>query len=410
MPKNDYINAVLSYIERHLTEALTPENIARRHFVSVSQLYRDFYDCTGHSIKEYIRKRRISNACEKIKCSALSLTVIADESGYQTIQSFHKIFKRTVGMTPMEYRMNDSYFYFYPFATYERGVAVKVGMESIPAYTTTRFYSSCQVGIEDNAIKALGLGNISGRVFGRNGKQMGNRFCYEVMTEIPGEIRTSLYATCVVNYDDADISNGWNYLYNNWLSASMFEESGEGIFEEYFFQNGKPRKLKLYLPVKKRKVEQHITITAEPEKTFIIAKEKGYNAERKASEMVMAFLQQHPLLIRNAQRFYVCTYNGVYECGVECDSDFWLTTPLKQRMSCGIDLIHMPAGRYAVLSGNCYGDTRVVREKMDSWLQNNGIPHENEPAFAIYEITDGSYDAENICMKLYKRLKDDKNG
>ncbi|MFR2464491.1 MAG: hypothetical protein ACLTA1_01700 [Clostridia bacterium] len=239
---------------------------------------------------------------------------------------------------------------------------------------------------------------------------MGNRFCYEVMTEIPGEIRTSLYATCVVNYDDADISNGWNYLYNNWLSASMFEESGEGIFEEYFFQNGKPRKLKLYLPVKKRKVEQHITITAEPEKTFIIAKEKGYNAERKASEMVMAFLQQHPLLIRNAQRFYVCTYNGVYECGVECDSDFWLTTPLKQRMSCGIDLIHMPAGRYAVLSGNCYGDTRVVREKMDSWLQNNGIPHENEPAFAIYEITDGSYDAENICMKLYKRLKDDKNG
>ena len=112
--KLKYINAVLPYIERHLTEALNPDSIADKHFISRSQLYRDFYACTGHSVKEYIRKRRISNACEKIKCSDMPLAIIADESGCETQQAFHKLFKSIVGMTPLEYQQGDTHFYFYP--------------------------------------------------------------------------------------------------------------------------------------------------------------------------------------------------------------------------------------------------------------------------------------------------------
>ena len=47
-----YIDAVLFYIEKHLPEEINPENIAERHYISLSQLYRDFYACTGHSIKD----------------------------------------------------------------------------------------------------------------------------------------------------------------------------------------------------------------------------------------------------------------------------------------------------------------------------------------------------------------------
>lgn len=85
--KLQYIRGVLPYIERHLAEELGPERIASRYYVSTSQLYRDFYACTGHSVKEYIRRRRISNACEKIKSSELPLAIIADESGLQTQQA-----------------------------------------------------------------------------------------------------------------------------------------------------------------------------------------------------------------------------------------------------------------------------------------------------------------------------------
>lgn len=99
MQKTSYIHNVLPYIEEHLTAEVNPDSIAERHFISLSQLYRDFYTYTGHSIKEYIRKRRISNACEKIKCSDIPLAIIAAESGYQTQQAFHKQFKNIVGMT-----------------------------------------------------------------------------------------------------------------------------------------------------------------------------------------------------------------------------------------------------------------------------------------------------------------------
>lgn len=403
MQKTSYIQAVLPYIEQYLICELNPENIAERHFVSLSQLYRDFYSYTGHSVKEYIRKRRISNACEKIKCSELPLAIIADESGYQTQQAFHKQFKSIVGMTPLEYQQGDTYFYFYPFTINEMSLAVKVGAETIPECTTTWFYDSCLTGIEDRAIASLS--EITGRVFGRNGKQIESQFCYEVMMAQNGVGKTDLYATCVVNYNEPEINNGWNYLYNIWLSKSMFEESGNSYFEEYIFQNDKPRKLKLYLPVKKRKAEQHITITSVPETAFVVAREKGYNAERKASEKVMNFLQErHPLLIRNTRRFYVCAYDDICECGIECGGRFTLSN------DSDLKIIHIPAGQYAVLPDDRLGDVRMANAKMDLWLQNNSIAHENEPVFTVYETLNGKYDNENIQMKLYKRLKDDKNG
>lgn len=403
MQRANYIQAVLLYIEQHLSSELNPENIAGRHFISLSQLYRDFYACTGHSVKEYIRKRRISNACEKIKCSKLPLPVISDESGYQTQQAFHKQFKSIVGMTPLEYQHTDSYFYFYPFAVNEISLAVRVGAEFIPECKTTRFYDSCLVGIEDKAVAALG--GITGRVFGRNGKQLGSRLCYEVMTETGGAGKTDLYATCVVNYNEPEIGGGWNYLYNSWLSASMFEESGQGYFEEYIFQSGKPRKLKLYLPVKKKKTERHITIAAVPEMAFVIARERGYNAERKAAEKVMSFLQQRsPLLMRSARRFYVCACGDTCECGVECGDGF------KLPHDCGLEILRFPAGRYALLPDDRLGDVRAGGAKMERWLQNNGLPHEDKPVFAVYETLNGKYDNENIRMKLYKQLKNDKNG
>jgi len=398
MHKTNYINDILLYIEKYLTTEIDPNSISKCHFISLSQLYRDFYAYTGHSVKEYIRKRRISNVCEKIKCSDIPLAVIADESGCQTQQAFNKLFKSIVGMTPLEYKESDSYFYFYPSSRNEISIAVNVGTEYIPECITTRFYDSCLIGIEDKAVAAQG--DIKGRIFGRNGKQIGNRFCYEVMTEKEGTANSGTYATCTVNYNEKDINDGWNYLYNIWLSSSMFEQAEEGYFEEYIFQNGKPRKLKLYLPVKKRKAEQHITIISVPEMTFVITRGQGYNAEQKASEKVMTYLQEHhPLLIRNAQKFYVCAYDNVCECGIECGDGFKLPN------NCGLEIMRIPAGQYAILPDDRLGDIRMGAAKIDLWLVNNAIPHENTPVFALYETLNGKYDNEHILMKLYKRLK-----
>ena len=397
------MQAVLRYVETHINEVLTPESIAGQHFISLSQLYRDFYAYTGHTIKEYIRKRRISNACTKIKCPDVPFSVIADESGCQTQQAFHKLFKSIVGMTPLEYRYSDTYFTFYPFAVDGISLAVKVGTEYIPACSITRFYDSRLAGIEEKALAALG--ETKGRVFGRNGRQTGNQFCYEVMIEREGEGRAAFYATCTVDNSESAINDGWNYLYHTWLSGSMFEDSGEGYFEEYLMQKGKPNKLKLYLPVIKRKAAHQIAISNLEETFFLIAKEKGYLAERKAAERVMHFLRDHhPLLMQSIQLFYVCAYDDTWECGVQCGGGF------KAPTGSGLELRHVPQGQYAVLLDDCLGDIRVGDVKMERWLQYNGIPQEDRPAFAIYETLDGNYDNAGIRMKLYRKLKNGKNG
>jgi len=400
--KYGYIAKVIEYIEENLASGLNPENLALRHFASVSSLYRDFCACTGHSVKEYVRRRRISNACALVKSSGLSLAVIADGCGCRTQQSFNKQFKSVVGMTPSEYRQNDMYFYFPPFAEGNQGFSVKVSAEVLPECETVRFYDSRLTGIEDRAVASLGPA--VGRVFGRNGEQAGNRFCYELMMEIsPGwEART--YASCVVRYNEKSIGGGWNYLYNTWLPESMFEKTEEAYFEEFLLKSGKPDRLRLYLPVRKRKTARHISVSDIPEMFFIVAKERGADAERRASERVTAFLRErYPLLLRNARRFYVRAYDDTCECGIECGDGF--------RLPAGdIEVLPVPPGIYAVLPCECPGDPGTGGAKLEKWLKNNSVPHGAEPVFALYETPAGTSGGANIVMKLYKRLEIDRNG
>jgi hypothetical protein len=59
----------------------------------------------------------------------------------------------------------------------------------------------------------------------------------------------------------------------------MFEYTGKPYFEEYILRNGKPTKLKLYLPIKKRNTETKINVIKNPGLRFITAKAEGFDAE-----------------------------------------------------------------------------------------------------------------------------------
>lgn len=56
------VQRAIDYIEERLDEPLALEAIAEAASLSVPHLYRMFYAATGHPVKSYIRKRRISEA------------------------------------------------------------------------------------------------------------------------------------------------------------------------------------------------------------------------------------------------------------------------------------------------------------------------------------------------------------
>jgi len=69
---NDYylrIQRAVDYIEEHLLEELTLADVSQAAFSSLSHFHRIFYFMTGFTLKDYIRKRRLSQAAIELMTS-----------------------------------------------------------------------------------------------------------------------------------------------------------------------------------------------------------------------------------------------------------------------------------------------------------------------------------------------------
>lgn len=54
------------FIEEHLYENITVKCLEKAGFMSKSSIYRDFYSIIGYPVKEYIRRRKLSNALQLV--------------------------------------------------------------------------------------------------------------------------------------------------------------------------------------------------------------------------------------------------------------------------------------------------------------------------------------------------------
>jgi AraC family transcriptional regulator len=95
------LNQVIDYIEAHLTEELTLENIANYAGVSDYHFRRIFYYLTGTTLYEYIRQRRLSEAGMAL-LRGVSVTDVAFTYGYQSLEGFSRAYKQFSGNLPSE--------------------------------------------------------------------------------------------------------------------------------------------------------------------------------------------------------------------------------------------------------------------------------------------------------------------
>lgn len=396
--KNESMNRFVQYIEENLSSELDAVLISKAGFISHAQLYRDFYSLTGHSVKEYIRKRRLSNALALVKASEFPLADIAYQCGYSSQQTFCRAVKQTLGMTPLEYKDSELY-YFYPPYNGEPVQSVTVLSELIPRMVCFRFYHSNNKIIENIAVNTFlnVIPEYNGRIFGRNGKQDGSNFCYELyltdtnrdykVLERHGYVKSkttmpfsTLFATSTVNNDEQKINTAWDYMYHNWLQSSMFEYTNEPYYEEYILRKGKPVKLKLYLPIKKRADEMKITLVSNPNLSFAVARAKGYNAEKIASKMVIDYLLEHyPYIVKTSKEFYLHKEVNSYVCGIKINSKLWLEDDKN------IENITADTGSYLVLTSRVMGNYDQYADLLLSFALNNGMSADKKKIFAIYD-------------------------
>lgn len=100
------IFAAISYMERRYNTPLDLEDIAAQVFLSPEYFRRLFKKMTGESVRTYLHKLRVDEACRLLTVTELPIQEIAQAVGYQDMKAFYQAFKQITGKTPKEYRNN----------------------------------------------------------------------------------------------------------------------------------------------------------------------------------------------------------------------------------------------------------------------------------------------------------------
>lgn len=102
--QSELVKNVASYVRHHLSEAVKTEDIADALYISRSHLSTRFKNETGMNLTEYIHHIKISEAKHLLAHTDKSLLIISNYLGYSSQSHFSRIFKKMVGMSPVEYR------------------------------------------------------------------------------------------------------------------------------------------------------------------------------------------------------------------------------------------------------------------------------------------------------------------
>lgn len=95
---------VKKYIEMHVTEVLSLDDLAEYGHLSKYHLIRLFKDTFGISPMTYHQELRIQKAKYLIQYSSMQITEISDMLGFKSIHSFSRCFKNKDGLNPSHYR------------------------------------------------------------------------------------------------------------------------------------------------------------------------------------------------------------------------------------------------------------------------------------------------------------------
>ena len=89
---------------REKASSVRASELALRLERTPAQLAREFHVSVGARLKDYLCSRQIERAKELLRTTRRTTAEIALDSGFGTPRSFYRAFRRSVGVTPTEYR------------------------------------------------------------------------------------------------------------------------------------------------------------------------------------------------------------------------------------------------------------------------------------------------------------------
>ncbi len=104
MEWTEVIREAVDFIEGHITEDITVEDVAGHVCVSPYYFHKGFSMLCGFSLMEYVRNRRLSLAGGELIAGGISVLDLAVKYGYDSPDSFARAFSRFHGCPPSSVR------------------------------------------------------------------------------------------------------------------------------------------------------------------------------------------------------------------------------------------------------------------------------------------------------------------
>ena len=104
MTTNQPLDAILDFIDEHLDQPLSVDELAQRAYLSRYHFIRRFQRAYQQTPHQYVINRRLAKAKEMLANSELPVTEICLAVGFESLGSFSTLFRQVVGWPPSVYR------------------------------------------------------------------------------------------------------------------------------------------------------------------------------------------------------------------------------------------------------------------------------------------------------------------
>lgn len=273
------IQKSIDYIEENIKEDINLNTVVQQSGYSTTHFYRIFQALMGESVKEYIIKRKLSNAATELALTKKRLIEIAFDYGFNSQEVFTRAFTKLFHITPGKYRkMKKS------IVLYEKINAYQKLMENIGGMLTPKIVLEKEfriIGIKKTVKPGNPLIKNLWDEFDSRKSEIGNVITYEnilgiceYMPNITDEsefeymagievadygiipegmisktIPHSKYAVFTHEGKISDLKTTYNNIYGKWLPLSGAELAEMDTIELYSIKNNQDHTLDIYIPL-----------------------------------------------------------------------------------------------------------------------------------------------------------------
>ncbi|MED3976045.1 AraC family transcriptional regulator [Priestia megaterium] len=290
------IQRTLDYIEENLETQITLEKLAEIACFSPFHYHRVFQAMIGESVMDYVRKRRLTRAAERLFFTNEKVIDIALDVGFHYQESFNRAFKKFYDVSPKQYRNARRISGPLRGKSYLTTTLLSGGNKMEPKLVTKpAFYvigyelkTKNEDGQNSKDIPEFwqqymqnGLGSKIPNPLNENA-ELGictdfnpetGEFVYVIGMEVEEgtpapegtvyrsfpELEYAVFTTPKSNEESftSSIQSTWNYVFTEWFPESGYEHYGSMEFELYDKRcyGSENKEIDIYIPVKKQTVK-----------------------------------------------------------------------------------------------------------------------------------------------------------